>query len=137
MSLRRDAAWFFAAALVPAAAVGWLGLRALRNEEAALRRDAALEVSGEAERARRSFDDAFDAAERGLTGVGDGQARLDDRASIDRTLSALLAAAPPFAEPAVLARDGRLLAPRRRTEPDRGVSDAACRAASDSLTGAD
>jgi two-component system phosphate regulon sensor histidine kinase PhoR len=137
MSLRRDAAWFFAAALVPAAAVGWLGLRALRNEEAALRREAALEVSGEAERARRSFDDAIDAAERGLTGVGDGQARLDDQASIDRTLSALVAVAPPFAEPAVLASDGRLLAPRRRTEPDRGASDAACRAATDALTGSD
>src|SRR5512139_133712 len=117
MSLRRDVAWFLAAALVPAAALGWLGLRALRNEEAALRREAVLEVTGEAERARRAFDELLDRAEHDVAALDDGGARADDQASLDRALFSLAAVAPPFTDPAIVAADGRVLAPRARIEP--------------------
>ncbi|NUO54180.1 MAG: HAMP domain-containing histidine kinase [Polyangiaceae bacterium] len=137
MSLRRDVAAFLAAALIPAGALGWLGLRALRNEEAALRREAALEVAGESERARRIAEQALEKAARELEAVPVDDVRADDPASLSRVLGPVLDLSPPFVEAVVVTSEGRVLAPRAPSEPSRAEADERCSGALDRLTGPD
>ncbi len=126
MSLRRDVAWFLAAALVPAAAVGALGLRALRNEEAALRREASLEVSREAERAAQAVDDALEQVIRDMGALAFDEVGKDDVDATLRALAAVAAVTPPFAEAAILTADGRVLAPRSEPSSGSNGDDPSC-----------
>jgi two-component system phosphate regulon sensor histidine kinase PhoR len=135
MSLRRDVAAFLAAALIPAGALGWLGLRALRNEEAALRREAALEVAGESERARRLAEQALEKAARELEAVPVDDVRADDPASLARVLAPAIELSPPFIEAAIVTSEGRVLAPRAPTSPSRAEADERCSGALDRLAG--
>jgi two-component system phosphate regulon sensor histidine kinase PhoR len=112
MSVRRDALMFLAAALVPAAAVGWFGLRALQNEEAALRREAALEVSSTAQRLAGSIQQGIERGAEALSRARVEEARTDDDASVERAIAAVRATTPDFAEPVAVGADGRLLAPK-------------------------
>ncbi|MBL9022740.1 MAG: HAMP domain-containing histidine kinase [Myxococcales bacterium] len=128
MSLARDVASFLAAALVPAAAVGWLGLRASKNEEAALRREATLEVARAADLASRAVEDGLERAARDLAELSPTPARAEDSAALATALSRVADAAPAFAEAAVLTADGRVLLPRtQRGSTGDGGEDAACR----------
>jgi signal transduction histidine kinase len=137
MSLRRDVAAFLAAALIPAGALGFLGLRALRNEEAALRREAVLEVAGESERARRIAEQALEKAARELEVVPVDDVRADDPASLARVLAPVTELSPPFIEAVVVTSEGQVLAPRTPTEPSRREADDRCSGALDRLTGPD
>ena len=100
----RDWALFTLAALLPALAVGWLGLRALRGEEDATRREISLALQAAAERTSRSAQDEVDAAtvrlgKAALTGVLDADARL------------LGSVTPPFADALVVSPEGSVLLP--------------------------
>lgn len=117
MTARRDALLFLAAALVPSAAMGFLGWRALQNEEASLRREAILEVSREADKiasaTRARLEEgaaALEAWPRGLV-TSDAAAQLE---AYERARKA----APPFAEPIVVSERGTLLLPRDETASD-------------------
>ncbi len=137
MSARRDVAVFLLAALVPAGAVGVLGLRALRNEDAALRREAALEVGREAERAAREVESSLDRATAALSELQKIGARADDPASVERAMAAARAQGSPFGEVVVLSADGRILAPKTlQAGPPADVSPG-CRAALDRLPARD
>lgn len=100
----RDWALFAVAAVLPAVAVGALGLRALRNEEAAVRGEtaAALEASGE--RVSQAIDRSFEAARPALAGV----APDDDPLRASARLGSLC---PAFTEPVVLGAERALLVP--------------------------
>src|SRR5690349_15621316 len=134
MSLRRDVAAFLAAALIPAGALGWLGLRALRNEEAALRREAALEVLAESERARRIAEQALERAARELEAVPVDDVRADDPVSLARVLAPVVELSPSFAEAVVVTSEGRVLAPLPPVSPSRAEADERCSGALDRLT---
>ncbi len=136
MSARRDASLFLLAALLPAAATGVLGVRALRNEEAALGREALLETQREA-------DALGDQARKAITAGETNLAELDTRASLgdEKELAALgeraRAAASGLGQPFVLSPEARLLLPRdeRSTKDDR-VGEG-CREAASQLAGPD
>lgn len=100
----RDWVLFAAAAVVPAAAVGVLGLRALANEEAGARREAAVSLAAAAERVVAEID-------RGLARAAEGMAAAGGEADPVRAAAALRSIAPAYAEPVVLAADGGLLVP--------------------------
>jgi signal transduction histidine kinase len=100
----RDWGLFALAALAPALAVGALGLRALRNEEAAVRGEMAAALEASAERVAQTVDRAFDAARPAL-----GALPIDDDAA--RAATQLRALCPAFAEPVVLGADRTLLSP--------------------------
>ncbi len=100
----RDWILFAAAALAPAAAVGFLGLRALANEEAGARREVAIGLSAAADRASRDID-------RGLARAENAVAGLAIDADPERAAEALRGVAPPFGVPIVLAPDRSLLVP--------------------------
>ncbi len=114
MTPRRELVLFIAAALVPAALVATLGLRALQNEEAALRREALLEVQQAADGAARSADRALGTAALALgeAELGGDPGDADERASMRARVSEL---APPFSVVVVLSPQGALLEPAERT----------------------
>jgi signal transduction histidine kinase len=93
----RDWALFAAAALMPAVAVGMLGLRALANEEAGARREVAIGLAAAADRVSRDVERGLAQAVGALV-VVDFDARM----------------APPFASAVLLAPDHSLLAPAAR-----------------------
>lgn len=92
----RDLALFAAAALVPAAAVGVLGLRALSNEAAGARREVGLELAAAAAEMTRSMDQARARAAEGLS-------TLEPRGTTEELTAAIARLAPPFAEPVLIA----------------------------------
>jgi two-component system phosphate regulon sensor histidine kinase PhoR len=100
----RDWGLFAAAALLPAAAVGVLGLRALANEEAGARRELALGLDAAAERVARDV-------ERGTARAAAVLATTAIDADAGKAGDALKRIAPPFAEPVVLGKDRALLVP--------------------------
>ena len=100
----RDWALFAVAALLPALAVGWLGLRALQGEEDATRRELSLALQTVAERTTRQAQDEVDAATVRL-----GKAPLSG--SIDAIAKNLEGTKPPFAEAVVVSPDGDVLVP--------------------------
>ncbi len=104
----RDWGLFTAAALAPAAAVGVLGLRALANEEAGARREAALELSAAAGRASREMEQAGARAAGELLTV-----TLD--ADPQKAGAALGRLSPRFAVPVLLAPDRSFLVPAPAT----------------------
>ena len=110
----REWAVFTAVALVPAVATGALALRALRNEEAAIRREVALAASAEAAKVGARIETelaaALEAVPASLESDRDPMARVR-------------ALAPPFAAPLVL-EGGRPLG--SRVEAPAPV-DPACR----------
>jgi signal transduction histidine kinase len=100
----RDWALFAVAALLPALAVGWLGLRALQGEEDATRRELSLALQTVAERTTRRAQDEVDTATVRL-----GKAPLSG--SIDAIATTLEDTTPPFAEAVVVSPDGDVLVP--------------------------
>ncbi|MFT3775677.1 MAG: HAMP domain-containing sensor histidine kinase [Minicystis sp.] len=108
----RDWALFAAAALVPAVAVGVLGLRALMNEEARARREVALELAAAADRAAGDV-------ERGLARAAETLGMVTIEADPARAAATIRKVAPAFAEPVVLAPDRSLIVPPapRTTSP--------------------
>jgi len=91
-------------AFLPAIALGVLALRALHNEEAAIRREMSLQLAQAADQQQQSFASALE--------------RLAQGAPPALTPDGGLApwpAAAPFAQPVVLSADGALVHPR--TEP--------------------
>lgn len=100
----RDWLLFALAALAPAIAVGILGFRALRNEEAAARREAALSLTASADRSTRTIKEAIAAATDRLRSA----ALEGDSARIDDALRGL---APDFAERVLLGSDRGVLVP--------------------------
>lgn len=133
MTARRDALLFLTAALVPAAATGALGWRALQNEEAALRREAILEVDGQADALAQRCRTLAAEAERRLSEMPADLAVGDDEAQLDAYERAL-AVSPPFAEPFVVGIDGSLRLPR--DEPARDDHERSCEDAVRRLSGA-
>jgi len=100
----RDWLLFALAALVPALAFAFLGLRALRNEEAATRREEAVALEAAAERASRLLREASERAETEL--------RTSKLPGDQKALEAELARiAPPFADPLLLDVGGAVLVP--------------------------
>jgi signal transduction histidine kinase len=104
----RDWALFAAAALGPAIAVGVLGLRALANEEAGARREAALSLAAAAQQAARRVEDDLGHAERSLAAI---DADPDGLARALASPEARAAIAPAFAEPVMVDRNGTILVP--------------------------
>jgi signal transduction histidine kinase len=125
----RDGLLFLVAGVLPAVAAVALGLRAVRNEEAALRREAAAETEAAADRARRSIEQEIATAEGLLAALAPDvmPAAPAQRRQMMRSL------APPWAEPAVF--DARLEPVLSDTPPARDAAQAtardegACRAA--------
>jgi signal transduction histidine kinase len=111
----RDWGLFALAALVPAATAGFLGFRALRNEEAALRREEVVALRAEVERASRIVREELEVAEGALPTLPAEDAKVEPW---------LRAHAPPFAEPLVLDADGHLrgetVTPGGGAAPDGG-----------------
>src|SRR5262249_49164465 len=116
----RSYALFAAAALAPAIALGILGFRALRNEEAAILRETAGALDAAAERASATIQQDTTEAARKLSYVG-----FDVEPS--RTEEALRSLTPPFAEPVVLGADLAVLMPpappRVHEEPPRRCAE--------------
>ncbi len=133
MSARRDAFVFLLAALVPAAAMGLLGWRALSNEEAATRREALLSVQTEADRLAASLREEIASAEPALAEV-DLIGDVNDEALQLTIAESARRALPTIGEIAVLAPDGRLLFPREGRDV-RERSDRRCNAAVATLAG--
>lgn len=107
----RDWALFAAAALLPALALGGLGLRALGSEEAAIEREAKLALEATADRVIREIESALpEAAARAAS----APQRLDELA-------------PPFATPLALESDRGLPASPRDRER-HPPTDARCSA---------
>src|SRR5262245_27477854 len=109
----RSYALFAAAALAPAVAVGVLGMRALRNEEAATLRETAVALDTAAERASATIHQGVEEAGARL-GAGSFDA---DPVGTEQVLRALV---PAFAEAVVLAPDRSVLvpaAPARAEQP--------------------
>lgn len=129
LSARRDVPLFLLAALVPAAATGALGWRALRNEEAALRREAATEVTRAAERAAAQCRDDLARGGARLADEERGATASDDARELDAYERAARAA-PMFAEPMVVDADARLLLPREARPSDKKAE----RACSDAIS---
>jgi two-component system phosphate regulon sensor histidine kinase PhoR len=102
----RDWVLFALAALVPAVAVGALGLRALRGEEASARREVALELDGAAERASRQAERAIATATATL-----GAATLAGEA--EAVAERVRGIAPLGSTTVVLAPDRHVLVPSR------------------------
>ena len=100
----RDWALFTAAALAPAAAVGVLGLRALANEEAGQRREAALELAAAAGNVKREI-------EQGVARAAGELGALAIDADPVAAGAALGRVAPRFAVPVLLAPDRSFLVP--------------------------
>ncbi len=118
LSARREIPLFLLAALVPAAATGALGWRALRNEEAALRREAANEATRAAERtAAQCRDDLARGAGR-LADEARGAAIGDDARELDAYERAARAA-PMFAEAMILTPSAELILPREARPSDK------------------
>lgn len=137
MSFSRDVATFLAAALIPAAAVGWLGLRALKNEEAALRREATLEVERQAGMAVRAVDTGLERAARDIGALSIDEARAEDAKALAQTFDQIASVTPSFAEAAVVTGDGNVLEPRTRVGRASGQEgDAACPGANAFIDGA-
>lgn len=103
----RDWGFFALAALLPALAVGLLGLRALRNEEAALRRETAAALDASAERTSLELHQALATATSRLAATP-----LDGDPG--KALAQVRALAPPFAEPILLGPDRAPLQPAQR-----------------------
>jgi signal transduction histidine kinase len=116
----RDWALFAAAALVPALSVGVLGLRALTNEEAGARRQAALELAAGADRTSRDLERILSETSARLA-----TAPLDPNPA--RLATSIRALAPPFAEPVVLAPDRSLLTPPPPATLPEAAPPARCR----------
>lgn len=113
----RDVWLLFALAVAPAIVLGALGMRALRSEEAAVRREAALAVDAAAALVVRAVDDALSRIDGTLSTVGPD--------ADDATLAAALrSATSPLAIPVVLEPSGRLRLPSR-PEPTRSAPPAA------------
>jgi signal transduction histidine kinase len=115
-------------ALVPAASVSVLGLRAVATTEISAQREVAAMLTAAADRASRTVLRGLDAAEEALARVGDAADASAIEADLQRTL-------PPFADPIVLAADRRLLAPAPPS-PRPPVRDPACDAAAATLAAA-
>ncbi|MFO0547635.1 MAG: hypothetical protein U0271_04555 [Polyangiaceae bacterium] len=122
MSARRDAILFLAAALVPSAAMGALGWRALRNEEAARAREASLEVTGAAEEIAGTARARIEAAEGELDSLGHKPISSADEQLEVYGMAASVA--PSFAAPVLFAADGRLLLPREESSAAPTSSEA-------------
>src|SRR5215208_957826 len=90
----REWALFALAAVAPALAVGGLGLRALRNEEAAILGETARALDASAERTAAMIDRAMAEAASGVGAAVDA-----DAGRADATLRRVC---PPFAEPLVV-----------------------------------
>jgi len=110
MAPRRELVLYVIAALLPAILVGALGLRALTNEEAALRREAALGVQSAAESAAKRGRDRLGGATLAL-GKLPADVELDDEAMRLEAKRSVEAIAPPFAEATLLDRSGHVLEP--------------------------
>ncbi|MFW5741083.1 MAG: sensor histidine kinase, partial [Myxococcota bacterium] len=100
----RDWLLFALAALLPALAVGWIGLRALQGEEEASRREIVLALQTTADGIVRDGRESFETAAAKLR---DAQLPSDHEA----LSKALATIAPRFAEPVVAAPDGDVLLP--------------------------
>lgn len=100
----RDWGLFALAALMPAIAVGWLGLRALAGEEDASRRELAVALQAVAERTARTVQEQVDASEAGLAA-----ASLPD--ATEGIAPVLRDLAPVFADAVVLGPDRSVLVP--------------------------
>lgn len=129
VSRLRDWALFAAAAIMPAIAVGILGLRALSNEADGARREVALELTTAAERMGRELDQATD---RAATALATAPALLDGDTL--RVAAALAAVAPPFAEPVLLAPDRSLQIPAPRAASRAAPAPERCPALASSIS---
>jgi signal transduction histidine kinase len=128
VSRLRDWALFAAAAIMPAIAVGILGLRALSNEADGARREVLLELTTAAERMGRELDQATDRAAAELAAA---PALLDgDTGSVAAALAGI---APPFAEPVLLASDRSLQIPAPRAAPHAAPAPPSCPALASSI----
>jgi len=102
----REWALFAALALAPASAMGAIGFRALRSEEAAARREAALSVDATADRLSGTIVSTLDSSSERLM-----HAEIPrDLAGAERALSAI---APPFSEIVVLDATRTLVVPAK------------------------
>lgn len=122
MSARRDALLFLLAALIPSVALGFLGVRAAANEQAALEREARLRVEREASRLVVRVRGEIDASAAKLA--------LERRAvATEEALYArALTAAPGFAVAFLVSPDLRVIYPRDVTDApllERGCEEAA------------
>lgn len=129
MSARRDALLFLLAALIPSLALGFLGVRAAANEQAALEREARLRVEGEAARL----------AARARVEVEEATTRLADvrraAASDEELYARALGAAPDFAVAFLASPELRVVFPRAPGDARR--QDPACDDAARALAGGD
>lgn len=128
MSTRRDAVLFLLAALVPSAATGLLGWRALRNEEAALRREAAADVERQAETIARTCRQQLEEAEGALATAASGSSVGDEKVRLEAYEKAVRVA-PAFSEAIVVSAEGKLLLPRQ----ERAIDVASERACADAV----
>lgn len=125
----QQVALFALFALVPAASVSVLGLEAVSTTEITAQREVAAMLAAAADRTARTVERGLDAAEEEL-------ARADDTAGPDGLEAALRRAAPPFADPLLLAADRTILLPK----PPSGkpaVRDPSCDAAAAALASGD
>jgi len=134
MSARRDALLFLLLALVPALATGVLGVRALRNEEAALGREAALEAQAEADLLADKARRAIATGEATLSALETNAAITDESEQL-ALAEQIRSVAPGLAEPVVLGLDARVLVPREDRAGKDDRVDAGCREAVSRLTG--
>jgi two-component system phosphate regulon sensor histidine kinase PhoR len=120
----RDLLLFAALALLPAVAVGVLGLRALRGEEAAQRREALVALTVSAERVRLRFEQDLAEADAALAAAN---LDPDPRTS----LATLERITPAFAVPVALGKDRALVAPAFAPPTQ---TDPACEALAEKLS---
>lgn len=131
-SAAREWLLFGAAALLPTLGLGALGLRALRNEEAAIRREAAAEVTSSAERAAGAVNEEVAAAKDALA-----RATFEDVAGRDPTPKAWLEVASTLAPRAgaavVVSPSGSLAEPSERATPPAPHGEEPCKSLVETL----
>lgn len=121
----QQVALFALFALVPAASVSVLGLSAVSTTEITAQREVSAMLSAAADRTARAVERGLDAAEEPL-------ARAGDAAGTGALAEALRRAAPPFADPILLAADRSFLVPEPASAPPP-ARDPACDAAARDL----
>ncbi|APR85612.1 Phosphate regulon sensor protein PhoR (SphS) [Minicystis rosea] len=116
----RDWGLFGAAALVPAVAVGVLGLRALANEEAGARREAALGLAAAANQVAGEI-------ERGVARAEEALGKVTVESDPVKAAATLRRALPAFAEPVVMAANRALVVPAAPRAASTGMAPPSCR----------
>jgi signal transduction histidine kinase len=112
-------------ALVPAASVSVLGLSAVRTAEITAQREVLAMLTAAADRAARTIESGRGDAEEALAHIDDASGQKGLEAELRR-------AAPPFADPIVLAPDRSFVVPPPSSEKPI-VRDPACDAAAAAL----